>query len=394
MKNSKIIIISLFFSFSGIVNAQIGIGTSTPDASAILDLTAMTKGFLVPRMDTGNQIAITLPALGLIVFNTSTNTLEINTENLISNWVAFSAVGPIGSQGVKGPDGLRGPIGQTYSSSGVLGSVVGGGTTNIACGLYSTVIGGTTNNSCGENSLIGGGTTNVAPGLNASVSGGTTNKATAENTFVGGGSTNVASALNSSVSGGTTNTASGIIGSSSVGGGTTNSVTGENATVGGGATNIATALNSNISGGDSNNANGNASAVSGGRSNFAKSFGDWAGGINGTDYLAASTSIFIPTDRIFNVGNGTLPSSPSDAFTILKNGLATLPNTTILLIEAANNKAIMTKEYSNANYSKINTNAPLAPGDFGIVGEIRITPAYIYTCVATNTWVRTVVETW
>jgi hypothetical protein len=392
MKNLKITCSVVLLVVTQIVSAQIAIGTPNPDASAVLDLTAMTKGFLLPRIETANRNAIALPALGLIVFNTSTNTLEINTENLIPNWVAFSAVGPTGSQGVKGPDGLRGPIGQTYSLSGVLGSFIGGGTTNVACGLYSTVIGGSTNYSCGENSLIGGGTTNVSTGFNSSVSGGTTNWSTAENAFVGGGTTNKSLSLNSSVSGGTTNVASGI--ASSVGGGTTNSVSGENATIGGGATNIATGLNSNISGGDSNNANGNASAVSGGRSNFAKSFGEWAGGINGTDYLAASTTIFNPTDRIFNVGNGNLPSSPSDALTILKNGLATLPNTTILLIEAANNKAIMTKEYSNANYSKINTNAPLAPGDFGIVGEIRITPAYIYTCVATNTWVRTVVETW
>jgi hypothetical protein len=392
MKNQFKSIVIGFFLFSGIVNAQVVIGTPNPDASAILDLTSMNKGFLVPRMDTANRNAIVLPALGLIVFNTTSNKLEINNGNLIPNWVAFSAVGTTGSQGVKGPDGLRGATGQTYSLSGVLGSVVGGGTTNVACGLYSTVIGGSTNTACGINSLIGGGTTNVAPGLNASVSGGTTNSSTAENAFVGGGSTNSASALNSSVSGGTTNQATGI--GSSVGGGTTNIVTGENATIGGGASNNATALNSNISGGDSNKANGNSSAVSGGRSNFAKSFGDWAGGINGTDYLAASTFIFIPTDRIFNVGNADLPSSPSDAFTILKNGLATLPNTTNLLIDASNNKAILTKEYTNANYSKINTNAPLAPGDFGIVGEIRVTPAYIYTCVETNTWVRTLVETW
>lgn len=240
--------------------------------------------------------------------------------------------------------------------------------------------------------MIGGGTTHVAPGSNTSVAGGTTNKAIGNNSFVGGGSSNSSTVLNSNVTGGTTNTAGGI--NSSVGGGTTNSVSGENATIGGGSTNNATALNSNISGGDLNKANGNASAVSGGRSNFAKSLGEWVGGLNGTDYLAASTSNFVLTDRIFNVGNGLLAVSATDAFTILKNGLATLPSTTKIMIETIGDKAILTKEYTEANYSKINTNAPLAPGDFGIVGEIRVTDAYVYTCIATNYWVRTIVETW
>lgn len=392
MKKFRYVSFVLFVLFHNHISAQIGIGTSNPDPSAILDLTSMTKGFLVPRMDTANRNAIVFPALGLIVFNTTSNKLEINNGNLSPNWIAFSAIGLTGSQGVKGPVGLRGAAGLTYSLSGVLGSIVGGGTTNVACGLYSTVIGGSTNTACGVNSLIGGGTTNVAPGLNSSVSGGTTNSTTAENGFVGGGSTNSATALNSSVSGGTTNQATGI--GSSIGGGTTNIVSGENATIGGGATNNASASNSNISGGDSNNAIGNSSAVSGGRSNYAKSYGEWVGGLNGTDYLAVTNSVFIPTDRIFNVGNGSLPSSPSDAFTILKNGLGILPNTTIILIEGSNNKAIMTKEYTNANYSKINTNAPRSPADSGIVGEIRVTPAYIYSCIAPNTWVRTIVETW
>lgn len=383
-------IVSSFFFFSGVISAQIGIGTSNPDASAILDLESTSKGFLLPRMLTTNGVID--PAMGLMIFNTTLNKLEINDGNLTPRWTLFSAVGEIGATGIKGPIGLRGPVGHTYSSSGVLGSIVGGGTTNIACGLYSTVIGGSTNNSCGVNSMIGGGTTNVAPGTNASVAGGTTNSSAGDNSIVGGGTTNTSPALNSSVSGGTTNHAMGI--GSSVGGGTTNSVLGENATIGGGATNTATALNSNIAGGDSNSAQGIASSISGGRSNFAKSYGEWSGGLNGTDYLAVSTTVFEPTDRIFNVGNGDLPSSSSDAFTILKSGLATLPSTSIVSIEVASSKAIMTKEYTDANYSKINTNAPLAPGDFGIIGEIRVTPAYIYTCTAPNTWVRTMVETW
>jgi hypothetical protein len=392
MKKQFKITLIVFCLFSGIVNAQIGIGSPNPDASALLDVTSTSKGFLIPRISNNSRNLINNPALGLIIFNTDSNKLEVNIGIVLANWVKYSDVGSTGFQGLKGPIGLRGLPGLTYSLSGVLGSIVGGGTTNIACGLYSTVIGGSTNTSCGVNAMVGGGTTNVAPGTNATVAGGTTNSATGNNSFVGGGSTNIASALNSSIGGGSTNQVSGI--GSCISGGTTNATSGENSAIGGGSTNNAVALYSNISGGNTNRANGNSSTVSGGRSNFAKSFGEWVGGLNGTNYSATSISIFSPTDRILNLGNGVLAVNPSDAFTILKNGLATMPTTEISEIETANNKAIMTKEYTEANFSKINTNAPLAPGDFGIVGEVRVTTDYIYTCVATNTWVRTIVVAW
>lgn len=57
------------------VNAQTGIGTTTPDASAKLDVTSTNKGFLPPRVAlTASNAAspITNPANGLMVFNTVT----------------------------------------------------------------------------------------------------------------------------------------------------------------------------------------------------------------------------------------------------------------------------------------------------------------------------------
>ena len=69
-------------------NAQIGIGTSTPDASAKLDITSTTQGFLPPRMTTAQRDAIVSPATGLVIFNTSTNSLE--TKNS-TGWVSLSA---------------------------------------------------------------------------------------------------------------------------------------------------------------------------------------------------------------------------------------------------------------------------------------------------------------
>lgn len=55
---------------------QLGIGTVAPDASAILDLTSTTQGFLPPRMTGGEIGAIPSPSMGLMVYNTDSNNLN------------------------------------------------------------------------------------------------------------------------------------------------------------------------------------------------------------------------------------------------------------------------------------------------------------------------------
>lgn len=56
-------------------NGSIGIGTTTPDTAAILQLDSTTRGFLPPRMDTTQRDAISAIA-GLMIYNTSTNKLN------------------------------------------------------------------------------------------------------------------------------------------------------------------------------------------------------------------------------------------------------------------------------------------------------------------------------
>ena len=53
--------------------AQVGIGTSTPDASAALDLTSTTGGLLLPRMTNAQCQAISIPVAGLMVYVTDLN---------------------------------------------------------------------------------------------------------------------------------------------------------------------------------------------------------------------------------------------------------------------------------------------------------------------------------
>jgi hypothetical protein len=77
MKLTNILIAtSLVLASSLASHAQVGIGTSTPNASAELDVSSTTKGFLPPRLTAAQRDAITSPAVGLVIFNTSTNCLN------------------------------------------------------------------------------------------------------------------------------------------------------------------------------------------------------------------------------------------------------------------------------------------------------------------------------
>jgi len=53
-------------------SGSVGIGTTAPAASSLLDVTSTTKGFLPPRMTNTQRLAISSPAVGLIVFVTTT----------------------------------------------------------------------------------------------------------------------------------------------------------------------------------------------------------------------------------------------------------------------------------------------------------------------------------
>ncbi len=52
-------------------SGNIGVGTTTPNASAICDITSTTKGVLFPRMTTTQKNAIASPAAGLVVYDST-----------------------------------------------------------------------------------------------------------------------------------------------------------------------------------------------------------------------------------------------------------------------------------------------------------------------------------
>ncbi len=71
-------------------NAQVGIGTTNPDASSMLDISSTNKGFLTPRMTTSERNAIATPADGLIVYDTSLKSFYHYNANT-ALWVRLSS---------------------------------------------------------------------------------------------------------------------------------------------------------------------------------------------------------------------------------------------------------------------------------------------------------------
>jgi hypothetical protein len=63
------------------LTGNVGIGTSTPNGSALLDLSSTSKGFLPPRMTTTQRNAISGATTGLVIYNTTINQLETYTGN-------------------------------------------------------------------------------------------------------------------------------------------------------------------------------------------------------------------------------------------------------------------------------------------------------------------------
>ncbi|SHJ70899.1 protein of unknown function [Reichenbachiella agariperforans] len=57
-------------------NENVGIFTDTPDASAVLEVSSTTGGFLLPRMTTTERDEIASPADGLMIYNTTTSKFQ------------------------------------------------------------------------------------------------------------------------------------------------------------------------------------------------------------------------------------------------------------------------------------------------------------------------------
>ena len=147
----KVLLCAVFIAASFTSIAQVGIGTTTPDASAALDITSTTAGLLPPRMTTAERDVITsgVWAEGLTIYNTDTKCLELyNGTDWIS--VCDGSVVTTPSNGTI-PDNATctsATISASPCTAGELASGINGGSlgnkyANGANGTYSVVeIGG------------------------------------------------------------------------------------------------------------------------------------------------------------------------------------------------------------------------------------------------------------
>jgi hypothetical protein len=76
---------------------SIGVGTTSPNASAALDVSSTSKGVLLPTMTQTQRNAIATPATGLLVFQTD-NTPGFYYYNGTA-WVAIAGSGGASSSG-------------------------------------------------------------------------------------------------------------------------------------------------------------------------------------------------------------------------------------------------------------------------------------------------------
>lgn len=158
---------------------NIGIGTTVPDASAILELQSTSKGLLIPRMTNAQMNAIVTPANGLLVFNTTDNSLYIrkstgwvNVNTTLGGWQTSGNAGTDTSINFIGTTDNRAVIFRTNNKkAGLLQDTLSpyGGNTSFGIGSLSSSSEGRDNVALGALALNKAlnGTYNVAVGKNS-----------------------------------------------------------------------------------------------------------------------------------------------------------------------------------------------------------------------------------
>jgi hypothetical protein len=389
----KKVLLLLFLFHAHFFTAQVGINTTTPNAQLDIRSSSQvapsnTDGILIPKMDVFPTINPTASQQGMLVYLTTATTFSGNPKPIgfyywndsPADWIAlkgtdggtldqaydFGGAGngktitaDAGAVLISGTDGL---VSTGTTGSGAL-APAGAGTRMVWNPRKAAFRAGTTSGALStvwDDSQIG--VQSVAFGINTVASGtfsvafGQQTSATGFNsTAFGAGS--VANAGQSTAFGNGT-VASGInstsFGSNSVASGLTSTAFGFSGTASG-AFSTAFGLTTNASG---------QSSIAAGHNNVASSFGETVLGIGATIYTPSTNGATQfrsanATDRLFVIGNAIDAnnnnivdlSERSDALLVLKNGLTRLPSTTNTMIDAADGKAVVTKEWLQQNTS-------------------------------------------
>ena len=158
---SRILLLFLL-SFATRTAAQVGIGTSNPDASAKLHVEAGNKGFLPPRValtSTTDVITIASPAAGLLVYNTS-NTGS-SPGNVTPGYYYYNGASWSRLSTAASLDGLSDAKsgGTDFSNSLLIGSRSTGtlsaasGNTGVGIGVFNSLTSGDINTAVGWDAL-------------------------------------------------------------------------------------------------------------------------------------------------------------------------------------------------------------------------------------------------
>jgi len=136
--------------------SNIGVGTTTPNASAKLEVNSTVQGFLPPRMTTLQRDAIVSPATGLVIFNTTTNCLNfyigsgwnetcgtfistavVSTLSCGTASITGSLTSGTAASGVSTTVPYTGGNGGTYAAQTISSTGVTGLTANLAAGTLA-----------------------------------------------------------------------------------------------------------------------------------------------------------------------------------------------------------------------------------------------------------------
>lgn len=280
---------------------SVGIGTDTPDNSALLEMQSSQKGFLPPRMSSALMNAIPNPVEGLMVYCTDCQPTGMYSR-VGSDWTTGDSNSPFILVG----DLIR-QNSTSFNKDFVFGRIDIPDNTAISDTMMffdyskSAFRGGTVlnNNFFGDDNV---GDYSFAFGRNVNASGygaiglGMFVSATGDNSFAAGTSADAtgyaAVALGEGSASGYLSFAAG-----------SSSAQAENSV----------AMGSNtIASGDYSTALGTGT--------YARSWGETVIGTYSTDYTPQSTFVYDASDRLFVVGKGSSSSSRNNALTILKSG--------------------------------------------------------------------------
>ena len=117
---------------TAITNAQVGIGTTTPDASSALHLTSITKGFLIPRMTNEERIDIKTPAEGLMVYVTGAG-------NVVGSFMYYDGISWKDATGSDVNDPKAVAVGDFYQGGVVFYLLVAGDTGYVANEIHGLI---------------------------------------------------------------------------------------------------------------------------------------------------------------------------------------------------------------------------------------------------------------